>query len=314
MLTGLKCEIPSGKSSGKVVQFNRQNAIICTEYPLAEIAPRTHSLSTTSLHLPMKTLISLTHALATIDTRGIATLTIREAGTLNILSTPVIQDLTNALNELAHKTDLRCLVFRGSGDKAFIAGANINEMSALNRKSAVAFISGLRDLCEATRTFPVPVIARIPGWCLGAGLELAMACDIRITALGTQLGMPEVKVGIPSVIHATLMPRLIGQAQATWLLLSGENVDAEQALQWGLINESVSLTTLDQRITEIANNFAALGPAVLRQQKALLRRWEQLSISDAIADSVQEFGKAFETGEPQKFMNDFLEYKKNNKK
>lgn len=314
MLTGLKCEIPSGKSKGKVVQFNRQNAIICTEYPLAEIAPRTPSLFTTSLHLHMKTLISLTHALATIDTRGIATLTIREAGTLNILSTPVIQDLTNALNELAHMTDLRCLVFRGSGDKAFIAGANINEMSALNRKSAVAFISGLRDLCEATRTFPVPVIARIPGWCLGAGLELAMACDIRITALGTQLGMPEVKVGIPSVIHATLMPRLIGQAQATWLLLSGENIDAEQALQWGLINESVSLTTLDQRITEIANNFAALGPAVLRQQKALLRRWEQLSISDAIADSVQEFGKAFETGEPQKFMNDFLEYKKNNKK
>jgi enoyl-CoA hydratase/carnithine racemase len=262
----------------------------------------------------MKTLISLTHALATIDTRGVATLTIREAGMLNVLSTPVIQDLTHALNELAHVTELRCLVFRGSGDKAFIAGANINEMAKLNRKSAVVFISGLRDLCEATRIFPVPVIARIPGWCLGAGLELAMACDIRIAAQGTQLGMPEVKVGIPSVIHATLMPRLIGQAQATWLLLSGENIDAEQALQWGLINESVPMTTLDQRVTEIANNFAALGPAVLRQQKALLRRWEQLSLPDAIADSVQEFGKAFETGEPQKFMNDFLEHKKNTKK
>ena len=262
----------------------------------------------------MKTLVSSTHALATIESSGVATLTIRDAGTLNILSSPGIQDLTNALNELAHMADLRCLIFRGSGDKAFIAGANINEMAKLNRKTAVAFISGLRDLCEATRIFPVPVIARIPGWCLGAGLELAMACDVRIAAEETQLGMPEVKVGIPSVIHATLMPRLIGQAQATWLLLSGENIDAAQALQWGLINESVPLTKLDQRVAEITNDFAALGPAVLRQQKALLRRWEQLSLPDAIADSVQEFGKAFETGEPQKFMNDFLEHKKKNKK
>jgi enoyl-CoA hydratase/carnithine racemase len=262
----------------------------------------------------MKTLISLTHALASIDTSGVVTLTIRDAGTLNILSTPVIQEITSALNELAHTADIRCLILRGTGDKAFIAGANINEMAKLNRKSAIAFISGLRDLCEATRMFPTPVIARIPGWCLGAGLELAMACDVRIAAQGTQLGMPEVKVGIPSVIHATLMPRLIGQTQAAWLLLSGENIDAEQALQWGLINESVPFADLDQRISTIASNFAALGPAVLKQQKALLRRWEQLSISDAIADSVQEFGKAFETGEPQKFMNDFLEHKKNNKK
>ncbi len=269
---------------------------------------------TESLQLPRKTLLSLTHALATVDSSGVATLTIREAGTLNILSTPVILDLTNALNELAHASEVRVLIVRGSGDKAFIAGANINEMARLNRKSAVVFISGLRDLCEATRVFPTPVIARIPGWCLGAGLELAMACDVRIAAQGTQLGMPEVKVGIPSVIHATLMPRLIGQAQAAWLLLSGENIDAEQALQWGLINESVPLTSLDQRVTEIANNFAALGRAVLRQQKALLRRWEQLSLPDAIADSVQEFGKAFETGEPQKFMNDFLEHKKNTKR
>jgi enoyl-CoA hydratase len=253
--------------------------------------------------------VSLTHALATVDSSGVATLTIREAGTLNILSTPVISDLTSALNELAYATEIRVLIVRGTGDKAFVAGADIHEMSTLNRKSAVTFISGLRDLCEATRVFPTPVIARIPGWCLGAGLELAMACDVRIAARGTQLGMPEVKVGIPSVIHATLMPRLLGQAQASWLLLSGENIDSEQALQWGLINESVPLTELDQRVAAIAGNFATLGPAVLRQQKTLLRRWEQLSLPDAIADSVQEFGKAFDTGEPQKFMNEFLAHK-----
>ena len=142
----------------------------------------------------MKTLLSLKHAQAIMDPHGVATLTICEAGMLNILSTPVIQDLTLALGELAHNTEIRALILRGSGDKAFVAGANINEMATLTRKSAVAFISNLRDLCEATRVFPMPVIARVPGWCLGGGLELAMACDVRVAAFNTQFGMPEVKV------------------------------------------------------------------------------------------------------------------------
>ncbi len=262
----------------------------------------------------MKTIIRLKHAQACIDSFGIGTLSICEAGSLNILSTPAIRDLITALNQLASLSELRTLILRGEGDKAFVAGAHINEMAKLNRQSAIAFISNLRDLCEATRMFPTPVIARIPGWCLGGGLELAMACDVRIAAHDSQFGMPEVKVGIPSVIHASLMPRLIGQARAAWLLLSGENIGTEQALQWGLISEVVSLQDLDQRVSAIAKNFSALGPAVLKQQKTLLRRWEQLSLPESIADSIQEFGQAFETGEPQKFMNDFLARKKSDKK
>lgn len=258
----------------------------------------------------MNTIIDLKHAVAHIDANGIATLTFREAGTLNILSSPVIKDLTSALNSLAARQDVRTLILRGTGDKAFVAGADISEMAQLNRESAMEFIRGLRDLCEAARSFPMPVISRIPGWCLGGGLELAMASDVRIASTGTQFGMPEVKVGIPSVIHATLMPKLIGDARATWLLLSGENIDATQALDWGLINEIVPLEQLDEKVLSIANKFAALGPAVLRQQKTLLRRWEKLSLTDAINDTVQEFGKAFETGEPQKFMNEFLAHKR----
>ena len=257
----------------------------------------------------MKTLISLKHATATLDEFGVTTLCIAEAGSLNILSTPVIRDLTQAFSDLAKVAEVRTLILRGAGDKAVVAGANINEMATLDRQSAVAFITHLRDLCEATRVFPVPVIARIPGWCLGGGLELAMACDVRIAAVNAQFGMPEVKVGIPSVIHAALMPRLIGQARAAWLLLGGENINSEQALHWGLITEAVALDTIDQRIMQIAKNFASLGPAVLKQQKTLLRRWEERSLADSIADSVEEFGKAFETGEPQKFMNEFLMHK-----
>lgn len=261
----------------------------------------------------MKKIIELKHAIAQLDDAGIATLSIHDAGTLNILSTPVIKDMTAALQQLARRQDVRTLIMRGTGDKAFVAGADISEMSQLNRETAMTFITGLRDLCEATRSFPVPVIARIPGWALGGGLEFAMACDVRIASQGTQFGMPEVKVGIPSVIHATLMPKLIGESRATWMLLSGENIGSEQALDWGLINEAVPLNELDARIAKIAANFAAIGPAVLRQQKALLRRWEQLSLTDAINDTIPEFGKAFDTGEPQKFMNEFLEHKRKKK-
>ncbi len=262
----------------------------------------------------MHPIINLPHAVASLDDSGIATLSIHDAKSLNILSSPVIDDMTRALNDLTRQPGVRVLILRGSGDKAFVAGADIGEMSRLTRATAEHFIKGLRDLCESVRRLPVPVIARIPGWALGGGLELAMACDMRITATGTQFGMPEVKVGIPSVIHATLMPHLIGQGRAAWMLLTGELISASQALDWGLVNAVVPLDELDVEILKIAHGLAKLGPAVLRQQKSLLRRWETMPLDEAIEDSVTEFGKAFETGEPQKFMNAFLAEKQKGKK
>ena len=257
----------------------------------------------------MKTLIESTYARATLDAHGVATLTIQGAKSLNILGSPVIADLTQALALLAQNSEIRVLILRGSGDKAFVAGANIVEMSALTRATAEHFIKGLRDLCEGVRRTPVPVIARIPGWALGGGLELATACDIRIASRTAQFGMPEVKVGIPSVIHAALLPRLIGQGRADWLLLTGELIDAETALAWGLVNQVVDQEALDHTIESLARSLCALGPAALRQPKMLLRRWETLPLAAAIDDSVTEFGKAFETGEPQRFMGEFARAK-----
>src|SRR5438046_7155429 len=115
-----------------------------------------------------------------------------------------------------------------------IGGADIKEMAKLDQASADAFITRLRDLCEAVRQFPAPVIARLPGWCLGGGLEVAAACDFRIAAHDAMFGMPEVKVGIPSVIHAALLPRLIGWGRARWLVMTAENIDAPTALAGGV--------------------------------------------------------------------------------
>jgi enoyl-CoA hydratase/carnithine racemase len=244
-------------------------------------------------------------------TPSTAVLTIAGAGVLNVLSTPVIRALVAQLDELAENKELHCLVLRGSGSRAFVAGADIMELATLTAPSGRAFIGALRDLCNAVRHFPVPVIVRLEGHTLGGGLELAMAGDLRIAADDAVVGMPEVKVGIPSVIHAAMMPAQIGATRASWLLLTGENIPATQAQQWGLINECVPKERLDQRILEIAAGLAEIGPAVLRQQKRLLRRWEGMALDSAIDDSISEFGEAFRTGEPQHHMNAFFERKKN---
>ena len=250
------------------------------------------------------------HAGVTVDDRGVATLTIREAGSLNILGTPVINDLRAAVAALAGRDDVRALVVAGAGEKGFVGGADIKEMVTLQRASGEAFINGLRALCEALRLFPAPVIARMPGWCLGGGLELALACDLRIAADNGHFGMPEVRVGIPSVIHAALLPRLVGQSRANWLLLTGEVIDAAEALSWGLVNRVVPLAELDAEVARVAGILAECGPVAMRQQKRLLREWEDQPLDTAIGNSVAEFGSAFDTGEPQHHMQTFLNRKR----
>jgi len=246
------------------------------------------------------------HAHVALDPQGIATVTICHAGSLNLLSSPVIADMRQAFEDLGQSNALRAVVLRGTGDKAFVAGADIKEMGTLTPETARTFIDGLRSLCEAVRHCPVPVIARLPSWTLGGGLELAAACDVRIASNRAQFGMPEVKVGVPSIIHAALLPRLIGQARASWLMLTGENIDAALALQWALVDTVVPLDRLDAEVAHLAARFAACGPSVLRQQKRLLREWQHTDLDTAIARSVDEFSAAFATGEPARFMAPFL--------
>ena len=151
----------------------------------------------------------------------------------------------------------------------------------------------------------MPVIAQLEGWCLGGGLEVALACDLRLGSTASTYGMPEVKVGIPSVIHAALLPRLIGAARTQWLLLTGDNIDAAQSLQWGLLDHVVAPDRLDEEVERLAKQLASYGPQALRQQKRMLRAWEKQSIDTAIDESVQEFANAFKTGEPQAYMASF---------
>jgi enoyl-CoA hydratase len=254
----------------------------------------------------MQTLHDSRHALASIDPHGIGTLRLRDASTLNIVGTAAIDELRQALRQLAGAPQLRVLVLRGDGDKAFIGGADIGEMATLDAARAETFITRLAGLCDAVAACPVPVIARIPGWCLGGGLEVALACDIRICDDTAMFGMPEVKVGIPSVIHASLLPRLIGESRAHWLLLCCENIDAAQAEAWGLVHERCAVGQLDALLNRRAQALAALPPRALRQQKQLLRHWQTVPLAQAVSDSIGEFAKAYSTGEPQALMGEFM--------
>ena len=244
---------------------------------------------------------------ASINERGVGCLKIVASGPMNLLGTPVIDDLRAALAHLQSAEALRTLVLCGESDRAFVGGADIKEMARLDQGSAERFIANLHDLCEQVRRFPVPVIARIPGWCLGAGLELAMACDIRIASEEANFAMPEVRVGIPSVIHAALMPRLLGCSRANWLILTGETIDAATALAWGLLNKVVPQAQLDAEIDRVMEGLLACGAQALRSQKALLRSWEELPLQQALHHSIAAFGQAFTTGEPQTYMQAFLD-------
>lgn len=244
------------------------------------------------------------------DARGVVRLTICNAGSLNILGTAVINGVREGLEHLAKDAGIRALVIAGSGDKSMIGGADIKEMATLDQKSAETFITGLRDLCEAARAFPAPTIARLPGWCLGGGLEFAAACDFRVAAADAKISMPEVKVGIPSVIHAALLPRLIGWGRARWLVMTAATVDAPTALAWGLVDVVAADGGLDAAVESVIDMLLDCAPQALRAQKALLKQWEELPLKESVDLSIGVFGQSYLTGEPQKLMQDFVSRKK----
>lgn len=225
---------------------------------------------------------------------------------LNILTGALISDLGDAFRGLAADPRIRIVVVAGAG-RAFSAGVEVREMRDLDPPSARAYIANLHAAIHAVRAVDAPVVARLHGHVLGGALELALGCDLRLAAATCRLGMPEVKVGIPSVIEAALMPGLIGWGRTAELLLTGETIDAAEAERWGLVNRAVPDADLDREVDAWVTRLLALPPGALRQQKALLRRWRQVDLESAIALSIDAFAMSYTTGEPRQAMQAFLD-------
>jgi len=237
----------------------------------------------------------------------VAHATINNAGHLNAMNSALMQAFVGAMAQLAADERLRAVVLTGAGRKAFIVGADINEMAAIESAAqATAFITRLHRCCQAIRDLPVPVIARIQGFTFGAGLEIAAACDIRIAADAAVFGMPEVKLGIPSVIEAALLPMLVGWGRAREIMLLGETFAAHEALQWGLVERVVPAASLDGAIEAWIGRLLTSKPRAVRLQKRLIRQWEGLPLAAAVEAGIEAFARAYETDEPAVAMREFL--------
>lgn len=240
------------------------------------------------------------------DGDTVAVITVDYPAKLNILNTSMIEQFQSVIDEVLAVDSLRCVVLTGAGERAFIGGADIREMAGLDSSSARDFITGLHRVCEGLRSAPVPVIARIQGYCLGAGMEIAAACDLRATTEGAEFGMPEVRVGIPSVIEAALLPTLIGWGRTRELLYTGRIISAPEAGEWNFVERLVSRERLDDVVNEWIAEILETGKEAVRLQKALIRQWEQLPMPDAINAGIDAFAKAYETDEPRRMMERFL--------
>ena len=235
----------------------------------------------------------------TRESGDIAFVTLDNERKLNVLNSALMTAFVQAMSDLSRRDDLRAVVLTGAGTRAFVGGADVNEMAELDSPAAArAFITRVHGCCAAVRDCPAPVIARIGGWTLGAGLELAASCDLRVAVDSARFGMPEVKLGIPSVVEAAVLPGLIGWGRTRELLLLGDTFDAAAALSMGLVDAVVGSDQLDAAVEARLESLLANGPRAVRIQKALIRRWEDLPLEAAITAGVDAFASAFETDEP----------------
>ena len=221
---------------------------------------------------------------------------------LNCLGADLMRRFIAEVGALAEDGGLRAMVLTGAGGKSFVAGANMLELKELDPPSARAFLTLVHGVCDVCRALPVPVIARINGPCFGAGLELAAACDMRVAADTAVFGMPEVKLGLPSVVEAALLPQLIGWGKAKLLVYTGETIDAATALAWGLVEKVVPPGALDDAVEEWVAAIVESGPRAIRLQKVLVRSWESMPVTDAIAEGIRCIGRAYETDEPRRMV------------
>jgi enoyl-CoA hydratase len=229
----------------------------------------------------------------------VATVVVDNQRKLNCLGTTRVVALRETFERLALDEHLRAVVLTGAGDRAFIGGADLDELGGLCADSARLYITRLHKACKAIRDCPVPVIARVNGYCLGAGLEVAASADMRVASHNAVFGMPEVHMGLPSVIEAALLPGLIGWGRTREILLTGETFGAGEAMAMGFVQKIVPPSELDMAVAHWIELIARAAPAAVRNQKALMNRWERVSVEEGIVAGIDALSDAYRTGEPQ---------------
>jgi len=244
---------------------------------------------------------------------NVAYVAVDNPGRRNALGIAGKKALTQVFKQLASDKALRVAVLTGAGERSFIAGADIAEMRGLTPKGAKEEHTWTHRACESIRALPVPVIARINGYCFGAGMELAASCDMRIGVTTAKFGMPEVRFGIPSGMEACLLPQLIGWGKTRELVYTGDHIDAAEAHRCGFLERVMDPESLNAGVERWVSSILTAGPRAIRLQKKLVRDWERMTISQAVQAGIKACVEARKTDEPRRLMTAFLERKKSGK-
>jgi len=244
---------------------------------------------------------------------GIFIITINRPDKLNALNKTVIEELSSVIDEVINNTDIRSAIITGSGTKAFVAGADISEFASLNASGGKALAQNGQDLVfTKIENSPKPVIAAVNGFALGGGCELAMSCHFRIAADNAKFGQPEVNLGlIPGYGGTQRLVQLIGKGRAMELLMTGNMIDANTALQYGLVNHVVTqeeLLTKAKSILDIINSKAPLALAgCIKAANAVFDETK-----NGYAIEINSFGELFDTADAKEGAAAFLEKRKAN--
>ena len=231
------------------------------------------------------------------DDSGIAWLCFdKDESSVNVLSTEVMLELESQLKSLQESTPQGLVIYSGKSS-GFIMGADITEFGSVSSTDLAYEVTRRgQTLFDQIEELGCPTVSAINGFCLGAGLEVAASCDMRAAAESAVLGMPEVHMGLPSVIEAALLPGQIGWGRTREILLTGQTFSAAEALQMGFVQRIAPLSELDQAIASWLDGICSAAPEAVRNQKQLMNRWERTSIEEGVLAGIDALSQAYQTG------------------
>lgn len=248
---------------------------------------------------------------ATSDRDAIRVITVDRPEKLNALDAATLEHLHAAFDAAASDDAVRCVVLTGAGPKAFVAGADIAQMNTLSPVQGRDFSLRGQRLMRRIETFPKPVIAMVNGFALGGGLELAMACHLRIAADTAKVGQPEINLGlVPGFGGTQRLLRLAGRAATLELCLTGAPVDAARALQLGIVNRVVAADALEEETFKLAGQLAAAAPLALRAILDCITVGGECAMNEGLEYESAQFGLVFSTDDMREGTAAFLERRK----
>ncbi|OGQ21623.1 MAG: hypothetical protein A2138_09820 [Deltaproteobacteria bacterium RBG_16_71_12] len=247
-----------------------------------------------------------------VEDRGaLRVITVNRPAALNALSRKVVDELGHALEEADANGALRALAITGAGEKSFVAGADITELSSLTPEEARAYSAKGHAVLDRLATLRMPVVAAVNGFALGGGLELALACDFIWASDNARLGLVEANLGIiPGFGGVARLARRVGKAMAAEMIFSAAQLKADEALRVGLVNRVLPQAELTSEVMKLADTMAAKGPLALAAVKRLLREGEGADLRSANAMEQSAFGLVFSTGDAREGVSAFTEKRK----